>query len=252
MSRLMGEAVQKQDIDAMEKVMQKMRSQNPVTPRMRLLLGNALFWQGEFERALEEHRMADVGGTRAEAQFEMLIDLMALRRFSDAWSHWEQMPSSARKRFGAEFLRVDLELRRGKPEKGLSIIKKHFADSHSSMENIYASTFGGHGGLVANTRKRLESLPATQGSDPSTALALAESYMCPETSHGEGTPRRDALAEFQALKAKHPDACHIAGRTVAPSSSRRRSGSEVRRKCQHRTSREPARSSMLMLPIVPR
>lgn len=214
LARLMSQAVQKQDAEEVERLIEKMRPLDPVTPGMRLIMGNAHFWLGEVEVALAEHgKAAQSGRKRAEAEFEVLVDLMALRRFSDAWSHWEQMPSSMRKTFGGKVLRADLELRFGDPKKGLSVIEKHFADEHSSMETVYASVFG-QVGRPFHYQRQLEKRLAAKKEDLSVEIALAESILCPITSGAPDKPRKDAVKEFRSLLGRHPDECRIAGRAA--------------------------------------
>jgi tetratricopeptide (TPR) repeat protein len=210
----MQEAAERGDLAGLRALIEQAKATSDESGALKLMSGNALFALGEFDAALQEHAAAEGTSVGDEARLEATIDLMALRRFAEACSRFDKVPSSlvdATSRL--RILRADLNLRCGRADAALKEIKDLYRTGHSGAAEGLASVFGQQN-VFRKYRTQLEAKRKEHPEDLETSRALGELFICGDYANTFEPTKTfgDAIRTLQELRDLRPDDCAAAGR----------------------------------------
>jgi len=210
----MQEAAERGDLARLQALIEQAKATSDESGALKLASGNALFALGEFDTALKEHEAAEGTSVRDEARLEATIDLMALRRFTEACSRFDKVPSSLVDATSQlRILRADLNLRCGRADTALKEIKDLYETGHSGAAEGLASVFGQQN-VFRKYRLQLEGRRKEHPEDRETGRALGELFICGDYANTFEPTKTfgEAIRTLQELRDLRPDDCAVAAR----------------------------------------
>lgn len=202
------------DLRELNNLIEKAKAGSNNSPQVQLVSGNALFYLGEFDAALKEHKGAMASPElRNQAQLEAMIDLTAMRKWSEACQSLNELPDQLLQPPQISILKADLLLHCGKREQGLSLVKQLYSHEHSAAEEGLAHVFG-QLNRYSKYKTDIEYNSKIKKNDLKLGQAEAELLMCGDYVNPwmPKTNRKKAAEKYEELHKLSPESCPIVGR----------------------------------------